>query len=60
MELFYQFIIYNALGELIKSSAVFPQNDLFSIDISHLPNGIYFIQIINGGFTFSSKIIKLE
>lgn len=56
----YQFIIYNALGELIKSSAVFPQNDLFSIDISHLPNGIYFIQIINGGFTFSSKIIKLE
>jgi len=46
--------INNTLGQTVFNSILIPHNSSLNIDISHLPQGLYFIRMNN----YTQKIIK--
>jgi len=48
--------IYNLTGELLYSEKL--TGDYQTIDVSHLPNGMYIVYVTGNGDTFTEKIIK--
>lgn len=48
--------IYNAEGELVKYLPQIHTNE--SININHLPAGLYFLHYTISGFTYSTKFVK--
>jgi len=50
--------IYNALGKLVLENEIRYGELNFPIDITNLEAGLYFIQLINGGTSFSKTFIK--
>jgi hypothetical protein len=48
--------VYNLLGEIILSTK--SQNNLTELDLSHQPNGIYFIKATSSKHSFNQRLIK--
>jgi len=48
--------IYNSLGSLIISKQI--TQNITTIDISQLSNGVYFVKILSDNFIYKQKIIK--
>lgn len=48
--------IYNVLGQLVKSEEVMT-DATFSLNVSALDNGVYFVDILGSGRTYRSKLI---
>jgi hypothetical protein len=55
---FEEFKIINSIGQLIKSDYVKSDNNLISIDVSNLSNGVYFISFEKDSKTVVKKFIK--
>ena len=51
--------IYNTLGVMVRQKSI-GDIDNIQIDMSGLPNGIYFLQAIRGNGTITKRIIKAE
>jgi hypothetical protein len=51
----YQLSIYNVLGECINQQIIKSPNQ--QIDLSFVPNGIYFLQLLNSDGIISKKIM---
>ncbi len=49
--------VYNILGELVHNQELNDSNKP-SVDLSALPDGLYFIQLEHGQMTFRKKVIK--
>ncbi len=49
-------MIYNAMGVLVGNYHV-QLSDAFSLDLSHLPNGVYMMHIVSDDQTFRSKMV---
>lgn len=54
-----QINIFNTFGQLVLTQST-NGNDLDTIDISHLPNGLYLMQLIGQGGTATKSIIKVQ
>ena len=54
-----QINIFNTFGQLVLTQST-NGNDLNTIDISHLPNGLYLMQLIGQGGTATKSIIKVQ
>ncbi|MBK7869205.1 MAG: T9SS type A sorting domain-containing protein [Saprospiraceae bacterium] len=53
-----QIIVYDMTGKIVlQTSKPSEKNVLTSLDIHHLPNGIYIIKIQNGDFTANQKFV---
>lgn len=52
----YEIFFYNTLGKLIKVSLI--QSNVFEIDISDFPIGIYVVKTVHKNIIFSEKLIK--
>jgi hypothetical protein len=52
--------IFDMAGKLIESHRLESAPGFYanSLDIAHLPNGVYFVTIENGGYSLSQKLIK--
>jgi Secretion system C-terminal sorting domain len=42
----------------VKSAVDLKENELFKIDVSTLPKGIYFLQIVSNGLNYTKKFVK--
>ncbi len=52
----YSVHIYDLTGKIVSSNKVLPINNQFAIDISHLNNGMYVIEIVSMGEKLRSSI----
>ncbi|MGA2295954.1 MAG: T9SS type A sorting domain-containing protein [FCB group bacterium] len=50
--------VTNMLGIIVKSGTVLPEQNRFSLDVSNLQTGIYFLTIISGNNAQTYKFIK--
>ena len=53
-----ELIVLNISGQHILSETKAPQNNSFSLDVSSLDSGLYFVQIASEGKTITKKLIK--
>jgi hypothetical protein len=50
--------LFDALGRLVYQCALNPQNNLNTVELSHLPNGMYLLRINQGAEITSYRLIK--
>lgn len=59
-EPFIQIKLTNMLGETINKTAFKSSQDIYKMDCSDLPSGVYIIQILQNGITFQNKFIVVN
>lgn len=55
-----QLRLFSVNGALVKQQTLPASKVFFPIDLSHLPNGIYLLQLEEGNFSFVQKVIKQD
>ena len=56
-----ELFIYSSIGKLVMKISLTNKENIQSVDLKGLENGIYFLKVVNNGSNvYSSKVIKMK